>query len=203
MHNTTEQVLAVPTGLLRPYLTQRGLISENIEAIMELILKHHRFLPRPEAEKEPDWRQIIPYVVLCRGDEVFATQRLRGGTEARLHGLLSLGIGGHINPDTDGDGPDVLMRGLSREIREEVAVQQLDLSALRFRGFINDDTNEVGKVHLGLFCTLDVTGEVQVRETKKLTGRWLYRRELSALSERMETWSALILNELDQPSNLS
>ncbi|MEG1686418.1 MAG: hypothetical protein RR276_00900, partial [Angelakisella sp.] len=62
-------------------------------------MAHHEFIPRPEAENDPTRKQIIPYVVLCRGSEVFATRRLNKGGEARLHGLLSLGIGGHINPE--------------------------------------------------------------------------------------------------------
>lgn len=193
-----EYVLSVPTEKLSPYLTCRGLITENREKIIEIIMSSHVFLPRPEAENDPAHRQIIPYVTLVRGDEVFSTHRLKGGNEARLHGLISLGVGGHINPDTDGDGEDVLMRGLEREIREEVEIASLDMSSLRFLGFINDDSNDVGKVHLGLCCTLDVSGKVSVRETEKLMGSWLKKSELPALADEMETWSSLIINELQR-----
>lgn len=191
-----EYVLAVPTALLQPWLIRRGLITENRAEIMDIIMNHHVFLPRPEAEQDPSYRQVIPYVTLVRGSEVFSTRRLKGGGEQRLHGLISLGVGGHINPDADGDGEDVLMRGLEREIREEVSIEGLDMGSLRFLGFINDDSNEVGKVHLGLCCTLDVSGEVSVRETEKLLGRWLKKADLPTLAEEMETWSSLILKEL-------
>ena len=106
MDRSIEQVLAVPTELLGPWLTRRGLITENVDALVRLIMENHCFLPRPQAEEDPGHRQIIPYVALLRGDEVFSTRRLRGGTESRLHGLISLGVGGHINPDCDGDGDD-------------------------------------------------------------------------------------------------
>ena len=191
-----EYVLSVPTEALAPYLTKRGLITENTDKILEIIMKNHVFLPRPEAENDPGHRQIIPYVSLLRGDEIFSTRRLKGGNEARLHGLISLGVGGHINPDTDGDGDDVLMRGLEREVREEVAIDELDMGSLHFMGFINDDSNDVGKVHLGLCCTLEVKGNVTVRETEKLMGQWLEKTELPLLADNMETWSSLIINNL-------
>ena len=189
-----EYVLSVPTALLQPYLTKRGLISENTDKILNIIKSSHVFLPRPEAENDPGHRQIISYVTLVRGDEVFSTRRLKGGNESRLHGLISLGIGGHINPDEDSE--DILMGGLEREIHEEVFIENIDISTLRFLGFINDDSNDVGKVHLGLCCTLDVQGEVSVRETEKLMGQWLKKDELPALADSMETWSSLIIDNL-------
>lgn len=194
--NNTEIVLAVPTEDLQGYLTHCGLISENTDKIVETIMTRHTFLPRPEAELDPSHRQIIPYVAILRGGEVFSTRRLKGGTEGRLHGRISLGVGGHINPDSDGDGDDVLMRALYREIDEEVCIENLDMTNLHFRGFINDDSNEVGSVHLGFFCTLEVTGEVTVRETEKLCGAWLAISSLPELSSEMETWSSLVAGEL-------
>ncbi|MGI6028150.1 MAG: hypothetical protein ACOX81_01905 [Candidatus Heteroscillospira sp.] len=199
MDTKTELVLAVPTRVLQPWLTVRGLITERVDALTELIMAEHVFLPRPEAELDPAYRQIIPYTVLIQGDRVFSTRRLRGGTEKRLHGLISLGIGGHINPAADGDGGDVLLRGLRREIDEEVFCEGPQFDRLSFRGFINDDSNDVGKVHLGLFCTMPVIGEVSVRETEKLEGLWLHRGELQSLAGSMETWSSLILDALFPP----
>ncbi|MGE4353494.1 MAG: hypothetical protein AB7D36_05370 [Oscillospiraceae bacterium] len=196
MDKKIEEVFAVPTALLRPYLIRRGLIIENTEKIRDIIMKNHTFLPRPEAEKDPGYRQIIPYVAITEGERVFSTRRLVASGEARLHGRISLGIGGHINPDSDGDGSDVLMRGLAREINEEVFIENLDMSKLRFLGFINDDSNDVGSVHLGLFCTLEASGKVSVRETDKLRGAWLSRTRLSDLADNMETWSSLIIEAL-------
>jgi predicted NUDIX family phosphoesterase len=197
MDKPVEHVLAVPTEKLRPYLTGRGLLRDRADEVLRVILENHVFLPRPAAEEDPGYRQIIPYVALLRGGEVFSTRRLRGGTEQRLHGRISLGVGGHINPEADGDGDDVLLRGLRREIEEEVAIDGgLDLAALRFEGIINDDANEVSLVHLGLFCTLPVAGEVAVRETFKIAGAWLRRDDLPRLAPEMETWSSLIIDAL-------
>lgn len=189
-----EQVLVVKTAFLSPYIKGRkGLITGCETEVEAIVAERGEFLPRPFAEENPEYKQIIPYVTICRGTQVFSTTRLSGGGEKRLHGLISLGVGGHINPDTDGD-KNALMHALRREIYEEVELH--DFGALTLRGLINDDSNEVGKVHLGFFYTLTTTGEVHVKETEKLSGSWLRREELWDLSERMETWSQLVIPSL-------
>jgi predicted NUDIX family phosphoesterase len=189
-----ENVLTVKreriTGLLPPC----GISTERADELVDIILKEPEFLPRPEAENDPSHKQIIPYVTLCRQDEIFVTRRLKKGGEARLHGLLSLGIGGHINPETDGSGSDTLTRGLKRELDEELEIERM--GALVPQGIINDDTTEVGSVHLGLFFTLEVEGEVSVRETEKLEGFWLRRSELPAFAGQMETWSQFVIKAI-------
>lgn len=182
-----ENVLTVKRELIAQYLPEKGITSENCDKVIDIILGNHEFIPRPDAENDPSKKQIIPYVVLCSGDKVFVTRRLKKGGEARLHGLLSLGVGGHINPETDGNDSDVLHRGMMREISEEVNITTYgELSA---RGLINDDTTEVGSVHLGLFFIMEVSGEVTVRETEKLEGFWVDRSELPALNDQMESWA--------------
>lgn len=189
-----ENVLTVKRELIAKYIPQKGITTENCDKMVDIILKNFEFLPRPEAENDPSHKQIIPYVTLCRGEEVFVTRRLKKGNETRLHGLLSIGVGGHINPETDGHREDVLYRGMKREIEEEVKIESM--GSLTARGIINDDTTEVGSVHLGLFFTLEVTGDVSVLETEKLEGFWLKKTELPALSEQMETWSQFVTQAL-------
>jgi len=191
-----ENVLTVKRELIAAYIPEKGITTENCDTMVVIILQHYAFLPRPDAENDPSHKQIIPYVVICRGDEVFVTRRLKKGGEARLHGLLSLGVGGHINPETDGCGADVLYRGMKREIEEEVSIG--NMGQMTPRGIINDDTTEVGSVHLGLFYTLEVTGEVKVLETEKLEGFWIKRAELADLSEQMETWSQFVIQALSK-----
>lgn len=185
-----ENVLTVKRELIAEFIPQKGITTENCGKMVNIILNNFEFLPRPEAESDPSHKQIIPYVVICRGDEVFFTRRLKKGGEARLHGLLSLGVGGHINSETDGCGADVLFRGMKREIEEEVSIESM--GEMTPCGIINDDTTEVGSVHLGLFYTLEVTGEVYVLETEKLEGFWVKRADMAGLSEQMETWSQFV-----------
>lgn len=190
----SESILVVKTEYLTPFIGgKNGLITGCEKEIVDIILKHHEFLPRPEMEEDPSYKQIIPYVTIVRGDCVFATRRLDKGGEKRLHGLLSLGVGGHINP-VDGDGGDVLMGGLMREVHEEVSIEKAGV--LTPRGVINDDSNGVGSVHLGFFYTLTAEGEVTVRETEKLAGEWIKRSSLAQYRESMETWSQIVTEAL-------
>jgi len=189
--DTAERVLCVERALINDFIGTKGLITGCERQVIDIINAHPVFLPRPFAEETPYYKQIIPYVCIIRGDEVFATRRLNKGGEARLHGLLSLGVGGHINPTLDGIGDDVLVRGMHREVSEEVDLRGA-IGEYIPRGIINDDTNSVGKVHAGFFYTLETDGEVFVKETEKLEGLWLKRSELSSVMENMETWSQIV-----------
>ncbi|MBM4014538.1 MAG: hypothetical protein FJ293_06190 [Planctomycetes bacterium] len=171
---------------------------------------HGFFVERRAAEQESAWKQVIPYVVVKKGDALLLLERKKKQGEARLHGKLSIGVGGHINPidggpaagGKDGAAPrDVLLEGLRRELDEELAVQgPLDV---RVAGFLNDDSTDVGAVHYGLVAVADArSATVAIRETEMMEGRFVPRAELLALHRteraRFETWSALLLDQLDQ-----
>jgi len=188
-----ENVLVIETARLGDIAAQNGFITGREDEVLDLIASRAQFLPRPEAEQDPAYRQVIPYVSILRGDEAFVTKRLNKGGETRLHGQLSLGVGGHVN-DTDRAGFDWLMNCLRREIGEEVAMD--DFGTLTLRGLINDSANAVGSVHLGFFFTLTTTGAVSVLETEKLEGGFVPMSFLPALAPRMETWSQIIMPRL-------
>jgi predicted NUDIX family phosphoesterase len=186
----TEQVMVVERERLAPFLIEYGFVREHLDEILDVILDTHFFLDRPTAEISPQYKQIIPYVVIRHRGAYFLLQRTPKQTEARLHHKLSLGIGGHINPDT----PD-LLDGLHKELEEEVHVAgDYDLT---FAGILNDDTTEVGRVHLGAVYVLETHDtNVTVRETEKMTGRWVEGAALATLRDQMETWSQIVHDEL-------
>ena len=188
-----ENVLVVKTDSLGGIVRENGLITGRENEVMDLIASEGFFLPRPTAEESPQYRQIIPYVAIVRADEVFATRRLSKSGESRLHGLMSLGVGGHIN-EVDRSGGAWLMNCLRREIEEEVDLS--DFGSLTLRGLINDSSNAVGSVHLGFFFTLTTTGSVSVRETEKLAGGFASISSLTESLGEMETWSRIITPEL-------
>ena len=190
----SESILVVRREYLAPYLTEDfGLITEGVEEIVRVIEAHHEFRPRPEMETDPAYKQIIPYVLVTRGAEAFVMQRLKKGGEQRLHGLLSLGVGGHINP-VDEAGGSALTAGLRREVDEEVALERaVSLTPL---GVINNDHDEVGRVHLGFLFRLEAEGAVTVRETEKLSGSFMPIAALPALRDKMEGWSQIALEVL-------
>jgi predicted NUDIX family phosphoesterase len=182
----TEQVMVVEREALALFLVERGLVQEETDQMLDIIVDRHFFLDRPTAEISPQYKQIIPYVLIRHEQSYFLLQRTQKQTEARLHHKLSLGIGGHINPDT----PE-LLDGLRKELEEEVNVEgDYDLS---FLGILNDDTTDVGRVHLGAVYVLDTFDtNVTVRETEKMSGRWVPREELTQHRDAMETWSQIV-----------
>ena len=190
-----ENVLIIKTASLGDITAVNGLITGREDEVLGLIASEGFFLERPTAEESPEYRQIIPYVAIVRGGDVFATRRLSKGGESRLHGRMSLGVGGHIN-EIDRDHGEWLMNCLRREIEEEVDIA--DFGTLTLRGLINDSGNDVGSVHLGFFFTLTTTGDVSVRETEKLTGGFTPIASLPNELESMETWSRIIVPELTE-----
>ncbi|HEV7919673.1 MAG TPA: NUDIX domain-containing protein [Thermoanaerobaculia bacterium] len=181
--------MAVPRADL-PILDHHptALIVEGTRELLAVIAGKHLFLPRPLAEKSPEFKQIIPYVVIRGGGDYFLLRRTPKQTEKRLHDKLSLGIGGHINPGHD------LLAGLRKELEEEVSLG--DPYALTFAGILNDDSTEVGRVHLGAVYLLETSRNVAVRETEKMTGSWTAREALAPLREAMETWSQIVYDRL-------
>lgn len=190
-----ENVLTVKASLLAPYISGRnGLIKDNNKTLLRLINENHVYIPRDEAENDPSYKQVIPYVILTQGDKVFCTRRLKKGGEARLHGLISIGIGGHINPSDEDQPGNVLMCGLERELSEEVSIEER--SELIPCGFINDDSNGVGSVHIGMCFKMSVSGSIEVKETEKLEGLWATVEELKAQWDGLETWTQIALEAL-------
>ncbi|MCL1828600.1 MAG: NUDIX domain-containing protein [Oscillospiraceae bacterium] len=186
--------MVVKTKHISHLIKETGFFAENRDEILRIADAHYEFLPREAAEEDPGYKQIIPYAVICRSGEVFVTRRLNKGGERRLHGLMSIGLGGHINPGPDGGGMRAVTTGLMRELNEEVRTEQI--GEIVMRGVINDDSNPVGSVHLGFLFTIETTGDVWVKETEKLSGEWVKRGRLSDLAYEMETWSQIATGAL-------
>ena len=188
-------ILVVKTAALAPWIEGRyGLITGCGDEIAALVEREHEFLPRPDMERDPSYRQIIPYVAVTRGDEIFATRRLNKGGEERLHGRLSIGVGGHIERADDETREGILMRALEREVSEEIEVERV--VSLTPLGVINEEGDEVSRVHLGFLFRMEVAGEVRVRETEKLAGLWLRIKDLPAFSDELEGWSRVATDAL-------
>jgi predicted NUDIX family phosphoesterase len=179
--------MVVRTVDLQPYLRPR-LIRDRARPILDLIATKHLFIDRPLAEVSPEFRQIIPYVVIRNGDDYFVLKRTTKQTEARLHHKLSLGIGGHVNPGHS------LLEGLRKELDEEVQIAA-DY-AMEFIGVINDDSTDVGRVHLGAAYLLDAgSKDVVVKETEKMIGEWMPRAALRDVRSRFESWSEIVYDD--------
>ncbi len=192
-----EQVLVVPRSAVIDQAGWYGLRTEDLDGVLATIVRQGQFEPRASVETDPRWKQVIPYVVVRDGPRYFLMQRTRAGADSRLHDLWSIGVGGHVNP---GDGG--VAGGLRREWHEEIeAAFEPDVSLF---GLLNDDTTDVGRVHLGVVFVADAAGRpLAVRETSKLTGALAGAAEVRAVVDRLETWSQLVFERLDGPSQRS
>lgn len=198
VQKTDEQVWVVPRQVLLSTLGVSSLVSlaPLTPALMQLVDDAGYFLDRARAERDPSHLQIIPYICLRRGAEIFTVTRLAAQGESRLHGRLSVGIGGHLNPD---DGSPPFWPGLSRELHEEVGLAP-ESGRLKPAGIILDDSTEVGQVHCGIAYVLDLPADhpVFIAETDKMTGGWWTLSQLAAAEARLESWSAWLLSWLQQ-----
>ncbi len=188
----SENVLIIKNDLL-PHIKTREccLITENKNQIFDKILKNQSFMPRDEAEYNFEHKQVIPYVTVRHNNNYLLLQRTSQQAEKRLHNKYSLGIGGHINPVDDMEEENIIITSLYRELNEEVLVN--DHGSLSFVGIINDESNSVSRVHLGLLYVLEAsTREFKVLETDKMTAQWVPEKELKKYYDGLETWSQVV-----------
>jgi predicted NUDIX family phosphoesterase len=168
-----------------------GLRTDVLDAVLATVEDHGRYEPRAEMERDPSFKQIIPYLVLRDGERYFLMRRTRAGGDARLHDRWSIGVGGHVDPGDDG-----LAGGLRREWHEEL-VADFEPTFTPY-ALLNDDTTDVGAVHLGIVVLAEAAGRpVQVRETHKLSGAFASPAEVAAGIDQLETWSRIVFDALE------
>ena len=158
-----------------------------------------RFMPRPQAEKDPSFKQLIPYVIMtCNGKYLSYVRGKRAG-ETRLVAKRSLGIGGHINPVDwtlfTAESYKTYLEAVQREVAEEVSVETAYTD--KVVALLNDDSNEVGQVHLGIvhLWTLD---EPKVNKKEQMITQMGFMSipELQEVRDTMETWSQICFDGL-------
>jgi predicted NUDIX family phosphoesterase len=187
---TDELVFVVPRDAVIDGAGWYGLRMDGLDDFVAAIERDGRYEPRDAMEIDPRFKQVIPYLVLRDGERYFLMQRTSAGRDARLHGRYSIGVGGHLNP---GDGG--LLGGLRREWDEELIADFVP--DFRLLALLNDDTTEVGTVHLGAVFIADASGRpVAIRETDKLSGSFVDATEVEAVADRLETWSRLVFESL-------
>jgi len=191
-----ELVLGVPRERIIGERPWKGIRSAGAERMLQLIAQEGTYRPRAEAEQDAAWKQVIPYLLMRDGERLFLMQRTNAGADDRLHDLYSLGIGGHLNPQDGG-----VMQGLRREFHEEmVAAWEPEP---RLLGLLNDDDVLVGQVHVGVVFEADAAGRsLSVRETDKLSGRFVAPDAIAAVYDRMETWSQLLYDHVTASSEV-
>ena len=182
---------AVPGGC--DFLGVKPMEDADLDALRQALETEARWLDRVSAERDPSHKQLIPYVVVRDADRVFLMERSDAGADPRLHRRATIGVGGHLNPVDDGVDP--LGSGLRREWREELDAEwEPEFAPI---GFLNDDRNPVGAVHLGVVFEVQAGGrKIDVRERDKLSGRMASVGEVRGAWDRLESWSQLVAEAL-------
>lgn len=194
----SERVLVVPAAEFDRLGRFQGFSGEAERYLGRLLVPElARFRPRSEVEDDPGFKQIIPYVVFRAGDAVFCYTRGKSQGEARLHRLRSIGVGGHV-AEVDADGRatlDAYEIALRRELDEEVHVRSD--GSIRRVGLINDDSNPVGRVHLGVVHVYDLLSPAVTPREDGLSGaEFLPTARVRDLRPQFETWSQICIDAL-------
>ncbi len=196
-----EQVMVIETKILEELGMFHGLMFD-VEKYLEAIFVAGvpRFMPRSQAETDPSFKQLIPYVIMSCQDKYLNYVRGSRAGEKRLVGNRSIGIGGHINPVDDMSLLGIYetyLTAVEREVAEEVNIETEHSD--RIAALLNDDSNEVGQVHLGIVhhWALDEPN-VNKKEQMITQMSFMTQSELEDVRDTMETWSQLCLDGLSE-----
>lgn len=196
-----EQILVVPASVIESIGELEG-FETDVEKFLTPILRSDQlsFQPRGPMESDPNFKQLIPYVLLQwtdpdSGPQLFTYTRGGGSAERRLHARRSVGIGGHISAEDAAGGGDPYTRGMQRELEEEV---ELGSAYTEYReGLLYDPSNEVGRVHVGVVHRFVLQRpEVRSNESDLADGKFVSVEELKEAADDLETWSRLAIEAL-------
>lgn len=174
-----------------------GFLSDKDEKVFNITKTFYNYevKRRGDMEEDPSYKQLISYTLIkdIKTGDVLVYTRLIGGGEERLHGKSSVGIGGHMNDISQKDISEILKINASREIEEEIGINfEYALNNIKFIGLINDDVEDVGKVHIGLVYIIEVDKEdIQVTEKDTLLVNW-YNSKKAKNIENYESWSEFL-----------
>src|SRR5882724_2430575 len=198
-----ENVLVIRRSLFDELGAFQGLNFEP-ERYLKAILSRgsNFFIPRPDAESNPDYKQIIPYVLMVFQNTVLHYVRGKKAGEQRLAAKGSIGIGGHMSEEKDKflwhtTDEAAYRAGVEREVREEIKIDTQFQD--RIVALLNDDTTEVGRVHLGIVHVFRLAQQkVEKREAMITNLAFLTKTELRNRRESLETWSQICVDSLER-----
>jgi len=193
--STEENIMVVPRELFDALGAFNGVCHASQPYLDAMLAPQaNRFMPRSLAENDPSFKQIIPYAVFMHEGKILHYVRGKSSGEKRLVAKGSIGIGGHVNDsDRASFDAETYYRAVRREIAEELAIA--DSWSERVVALINDDSNEVGRVHLGVVHLVTLTSDrVTAAESTIVELEFLSLDELRARVETLESWSQILVD---------
>ena len=201
MNPPDENILVIRRSLFDELGSFQGLNFEAEKYLKAILSRGNNFfIPRPEAETNPAYKQIIPYALIAFEKTVLHYVRGKKAGEQRLVAKGSIGIGGHMN-ETDESlfamDEEAYRAGVEREVNEEIKIETPFED--RIVALLNDDSTEVGRVHLGIVHIFQLKEpKVQKREAMITGLTFLTKEELMDRRESLETWSQICLDSLER-----
>ncbi|MDK2792954.1 MAG: hypothetical protein PWQ25_1817 [Deferribacteres bacterium] len=178
-------------NIKKKYLQDHTIVSiKEKKLLKDFKIEHIEFVSRDICEKNTDYKQIIPYVIVKHLDKIACYQRK--GSEKRLHGKYSIGIGGHV--ELQDYIFEVLEPTIKNAVYRELSEEFLDFdfykTEISFLGLINEEITDVGLTHLGFVYLLNTTRAFL--PGKELEGlEWLDMFEI--YKKDLELWSKMAL----------
>jgi predicted NUDIX family phosphoesterase len=200
MNQPDENILVIKRSLLDQLGSVHGLNFEPRKYLDAILSRgNNLFLPREQAEHDPSHKQIIPYALITFEGKVLHYVRGKKAGEQRLVAKGSIGIGGHMNEADESLfalDEAAYRAGVEREVNEEIKIDTNFED--RIVALLNDDTTDVGRVHLGVVHVFKLAEPKVEKNETMITGlAFLNKEELIARRESLESWSQICLDSLD------
>ncbi len=196
-----EYVLVFPASLLQDIGPFQG-INLDLDKYFEVIEKEHRFLKRADVEEDTNFKQLIPYVIMQYKKKILSYRRGQLLSEKRLLHNYSIGIGGHISVNDPNLFTTRYEEGMIREVQEEIYIDtEYESKAI---ALLNDDTNEVGRVHFGIIHVFSLA-EPKIRKREKSINelRFVTLQEIKRNFLKYENWSKICIGNIDKLIEIS
>ncbi|PYJ22298.1 MAG: hypothetical protein DME99_05875 [Verrucomicrobia bacterium] len=199
MNAPNESVLVIKRSLFDELGSFQGLNFEPEKYLSAILLRgNNLFLPRDQAEQNPAYKQIIPYALIVFENRVLRYVRGKKAGEQRLVAKGSIGIGGHMSEEKDKflwhtTDEQAYRAGVEREVNEEIPFED------RIVALLNDDTTDVGRVHLGIVHIFKLAAPKIEKREAMITGlTFLTKEELVSRRESLESWSQICVDSLER-----
>ncbi len=190
----SREVLVVKRDILFKDNNFQGFIPINEKDFFETIIENYEYKERTDMEQDPNYKQVVSYVWLINPEnkKVFLYQRSTSGYEKRLHNNYSGGIGGHIDKDTEEKSENPIEKAMLRELNEELIMQNYPIPEII--GWISNDSNSVGKVHLGAVAIAETLEDAKPAEDMN-EGRFFSVEEIEKIfsdkENTIEEWTKI------------
>jgi predicted NUDIX family phosphoesterase len=185
-----ERLTTISRSLLESMGSFQGVINFDSRYLPIFNPANFITVPRVLAEEDPSFKQLVVYFTVRDGFDYLTYWRGKAKGDVRLHAKFSFGFGGHVN-----EGDVSPLAALARELREEI---EGFVERILFRGLINDDSDPIGKVHLGLFYEVEMSSVRQSGESNILDLKTMHYHQLAEMYDRMEGWSRHVYDFLER-----